>query len=426
MLSDLALRFRRVTASGTYVPQIDGLRFLAIMPVLFFHAGLRGARISPDPAANEALMTAWLPAGGVGVSLFFFISGYIIAYPFLIDRAPALGHFYTRRLMRLEPPYFIVMIGCFLLLSLYTPSSAPNFDYTPVPLWQSLLASLTYTHGIVFGQNPKLNPPAWSLEIEMQFYLVAPFLIWAYLRIRRRTTRLWVGAATCVAGLLLGETIRHYVGQYQSLYHTILAQSYCFILGVLICDHSVKTQPFLRPARRNYDYGLLCGLIGLLLTGVFEPRINGLGLADPAAGTLYGSLNAGVRAISICLIFFGAARGARGRAVLANPWLTLIGGACYSIYLVHLPVSHAAAEIVKRVMRPDSLLSAAAVCWIILIPLSIAIGLLFYVLVERPCMRPDWPANLAGCVKRLVSGVRRRVTHGSSRITIDPGAPVVK
>ena len=75
VLSDLPRRLGRVTSGGTYVPQIDGLRFLAIMPVLLFHAGLRGARISPDPVLNEALLSAWLPMGGLGVSLFFFISG---------------------------------------------------------------------------------------------------------------------------------------------------------------------------------------------------------------------------------------------------------------------------------------------------------------------------------------------------------------
>src|SRR5215470_3611838 len=95
--SDLPRRLGRVTSRGDYVPQIDGLRFLAILPVLFYHAGLRGARISPDPTVNEALMSAWLPMGGLGVSLFFFISGYIIAYPFLSGRAPRLADFYKRR-----------------------------------------------------------------------------------------------------------------------------------------------------------------------------------------------------------------------------------------------------------------------------------------------------------------------------------------
>ena len=169
-LSELPRRIGRVTSSGSYVPEIDGLRFLAIMPVLFFHAGLRGARISSDPVANEAMLSAWLPMGGLGVSLFFFISGYIISYPFLSNRAPQLSHFYKRRLLRLEPPYIVAMLGCFLVLSLYTPSRAPNFDFTQAPLWQSLVASLTYTHGLIFGQSPKLNPPAWSLEREMQFY----------------------------------------------------------------------------------------------------------------------------------------------------------------------------------------------------------------------------------------------------------------
>lgn len=154
VLSDLPRRLGRMTSSGAYVPQIDGLRFLAILPVLFFHAGLRAARITPDPTLNETLMSAWLPMGGVGVSLFFFISGYIIAYPFLSNRAPRLADFYKRRLLRLEPPYIIAMLGCLLILSQYTSTRAPNFDFTEAPLWQSLLASLTYTHGIISPRRP--------------------------------------------------------------------------------------------------------------------------------------------------------------------------------------------------------------------------------------------------------------------------------
>src|SRR5258708_25991447 len=107
VFSDLPRRLGRLTSSGAYVPQIDGLRFLAILPVLFFHAGLRAARITPDPTVNEALMSAWLPMGGVGVSLFFFISGYIIAYPFLSNRPPRFADFYKRRLLRLGTPCLI-------------------------------------------------------------------------------------------------------------------------------------------------------------------------------------------------------------------------------------------------------------------------------------------------------------------------------
>ena len=157
-ISRLPAKISRVTTSTTYVPQIDGLRFLAILPVVFYHAGTRGERFYQQPTGAEAAVAQYLPHGSLGVSLFFFISGYIIAYPFLAGRAPSLKLFFLRRITRLEPPYIIVMLGCFAVLSLgFAPVAAPNFYLTEAPLWQSLTASLTYSHSLVFGEHPRLK-----------------------------------------------------------------------------------------------------------------------------------------------------------------------------------------------------------------------------------------------------------------------------
>lgn len=124
---------RRPTASTTYVPQIDGLRFLALVPVLVWHAGLRGERFYVAQAgatlAVSEKISYWLPHGHIGVFIFFFISGYIIAYPFLAGCAPRLSSFYKRRLYRLEPPYLLAMCLSFVALYVvgYKPEQAPSF-----------------------------------------------------------------------------------------------------------------------------------------------------------------------------------------------------------------------------------------------------------------------------------------------------------
>ncbi|MGP9814534.1 acyltransferase family protein [Rhodopseudomonas sp. NSM] len=407
LLSDLPQRLRRVTSGGAYVPQIDGLRFLSVMPILFFHSGLRAGRMSPDPAAGEALITAWFPFAGFAVTLFFFISGYIIAYPFLAGRPPKLSHFYKRRLLRLEPPYFVVMIGCFVILSLYTPASAPNFTFTEAPLWQSLAASLTYSHGLIFGQSPRLNPPAWTLEREVQFYMMAPFLIMAYLSIKNRTLRLWFGGCALLALIVLGETLRHQLPFEHPARHTLFGESYGFILGVLVCDYSVAVRPFEQIPRRRYDVMLVVGYIGMMLTGTVELRNIQLGYSEPTLAIALGSLNAFARASCIFLVFLGAARGTTSRVLLASPWVALIGGACYSIYLLHLPLMHAMASVLERYLHPDSLLVATALCWAVLVPACIGIGLIFYALIERPCMRANWPSELASAARRLWASALR-------------------
>jgi peptidoglycan/LPS O-acetylase OafA/YrhL len=391
VLSDLARRFGRITAGRSYVPQIDGLRLLSLLAILVFHAALQGVRNSADPAAGEHLLYTRLPAGYFAVQLFFFISGYIISYPFLVNRPPSLGKFYKRRLLRLEPPYIVAMLGCYLILTQYTPApiNAPNFSFTTAPLWQSLLASLTYTHSLIFGEHPKLNPPTWTLEREIQFYLLAPFLVRAYLLVKRRDVRLYLGGVLCLILIIVGHVIEASFAWENPIRHTLLADSYGFALGILACDYFVAAQPFAQPAQRRYDLCLVAGYIGLIATGLFEYKVS-------LPGAIVNTI---VRAICILLVFIGAARGPMSRAFLSMPWITLIGGACYSIYLVHLPLMHAGAQIIAPLLRPTSPAVAMAICWGVLIPFSIAGGMIFYACIERPCMRHDWPRDLFQATK---------------------------
>lgn len=383
-IRSLPTRLSRVTASSTYVPQIDGLRFLAILPVLIYHAAARGERFYPDPSSAEVVLVQYLPHGSLGVSLFFFISGYIIAYPFLSGRAPALKHFFLRRLTRLEPPYIVVMLGCFAVLSLgVTPVSAPNFYFTEGPLWQSLVASLTYSHSLVLGEHPRLNPPTWSLEREVQFYILAPLILFAYGKIRAHSVRIAVGLALTVVLLVLGEFISHHLDRTGFVRNTLLAESYGFMLGIVACDYSVRKNAFAMPPKAIFDIGFVIGLVGILFTGAVQFHV-------PFPFVMANSL---FRAICMLLLFMAAARGTWSKAFLGLPWVALIGGACYSIYLVHVPLIHAGAQMLSKFVVFHSLAEAWLTSWLVLVPATLIGGMVFYALVERPCMDPRWPAK---------------------------------
>jgi peptidoglycan/LPS O-acetylase OafA/YrhL len=379
-------RFGRITASGQYTPQIDGLRFLAIAPVLLWHSGLRGFRLLTDPTTADSAAMAWLPHGHVGVDLFFFISGFIIAYPFLIGRAPTAAKFFKRRLLRLEPPYILVMLGCFALLSFsgLKPTASPSFYRTEAPLWQSLVASIFYMHGLIFNAPPRLNPPAWSLEIEIQFYILSPVILWLYTRATAGAGRRAVLFGAAVLSLLGGQLLLQTFGYESALRWTLLTHAYPFLLGILVCDWSQEHRPFEQKTTPWADLGLLAGVVMLLVSGVVEEtRRLDLALIKDVA-----------RAGAIILIFWGASMGSHGRKILGNGWLALIGGACYSIYLVHVPVMQAVAEILHRVWTPSSLMVAMPVAFVVMGLAGVVAGLIFYVLIERPCTLPDWPSKL--------------------------------
>src|SRR6266700_536187 len=112
--------FSRVTSSGVVIPEIDGLRCVAILWVLGFHIDgeyikVMGARFPGQiqGSAFHGLLVTW----DFGVQLFFVISGFILGLPFVRHHwngspKPRLGQYYLRRVTRIEPPYVINLILC--------------------------------------------------------------------------------------------------------------------------------------------------------------------------------------------------------------------------------------------------------------------------------------------------------------------------
>ncbi len=382
-LASLPERFGRITASGTYVPQIDGLRFLAIIQVVIFHAALRGGRAVGAGLSGADSALAFFPNGAAGVELFFFISGYIISYPFLSGRAPSLKKFFRRRLLRLEPPYMIIIVFSFVFLSVtsYAPTDAVSFNKSSASLGESFAASILYLNGIIFHAPPRLNPPLWSLEVEIQFYILAPFILKLYMLVKDLPKRITIGLIFVLAGIYVQAVLTP-----NAAWHYILpANCYAFFLGIVASDLAISKDPFKMANGAVYDFLLIIGLALFLTSSSLVYAFDQFSLAG---------LNILARAVGIWLIYAGASRGIVGRSIFGYRWLTLIGGACYSIYLTHIPVLQLTSAILFRVIKPTSLPEAVLIAICVLVPASAISGFIYYLVVERPCMRMDWPQRL--------------------------------
>ena len=187
-------RFSRRTSGGRWIPEVDGLRFLAIALVLADHVavmlGLAAHRsVVEAPFGSASLPTGLDPLttifrqGAVGVQVFFMVSGFVLALPFIRSRSGGdpvdLRRYLRRRVTRIEPPYLVVMV---LLLV------GASLAGTHVGLGH-VAASLAYLHGAYYGTASPLNSVAWSLEIEVQFYLLVPALALLLCIGRRRMRR---------------------------------------------------------------------------------------------------------------------------------------------------------------------------------------------------------------------------------------------
>jgi peptidoglycan/LPS O-acetylase OafA/YrhL len=155
-----------------YRPEIDGLRALAVVPVILFHAGL--------PIFS---------GGYIGVDVFFVISGYLITTIILTEIMAgnfSLAHFYERRARRILPALFLVMAVCIPFAWIWlSPSDMKGFSKSlrDVPLFLSNF--LFYRESGYFDIDAELKPllHTWSLAVEEQYYIGFPLMliaIWKY------------------------------------------------------------------------------------------------------------------------------------------------------------------------------------------------------------------------------------------------------
>lgn len=297
-----------------YRKEIDGLRALAILGVIFFHLGFQ----SP--------LSSYL-----GVDVFFVISGFLISgilYHSISNGTFSFFDFWFRRVKRLFPCFVCVSLGTSLFASTILLSSEWN------ALSKQIVASTFFvsnhltllTIGNYWGQLAETTPflHFWSLSIEEQFYLLFPALLLVSSRVLRSARQF-------------------------AIFFSFLAISSLFTAYFL--NPKYPTQCFYLLPTRAWE--LLLGVISFFLREQLKPRISlrswwlpSLGfsiiiLAFHASNSASGySLKLGLAtciATSLCCIFEPSSKSAIG-FLLTNGLSTLIGRLSYSLYLWHWPV----------------------------------------------------------------------------------------
>lgn len=358
--------FKRRTRSGNYLPELDGLRFVAILLVVLFHSYVY---FYPKPyptdysdVSGAKWVSYFFAQGWFGVQVFFIISGFIITLPFAshwIKRThkPRLKNYLLRRFIRIEIPYFIALLLGFAIL--------PHISsYSYGELLPRLGASTIYAHSLFYGGelNPIL-PPAWTLEIEVQFYLLAPLLALIF-RISSTTIRrvllFSLSFASAQLPLLYTGTALHWLD------YTLIANLPYFLLGMLMTElHLTRsTEP-----SKLYDLAAVPLWLALPLL-----------LHTPSVHLLVPAL--------LALTMWMSMHGKIMKRLLSRPWIAALGGMCYSIYLFH----GAILEIIKTQIVDRLIHSSVGHTWVNLAPLVLTVTLVFlsapliYLIIEKPFM----------------------------------------
>ncbi len=370
----LLVRLSRETTSGRFIPQMDGLRFVAIAMVIIFHLNgylLAKSSLHRLGSSSESDWLAQIAMVGFrGVELFFVISGFILALPFaarhLNNAAPVnLRKYYLRRLTRLEPPYFVTVLLLFVVaLWIQGKSALATFPH--------LAASLFYLHNLTYGFPSPAIGVAWSLEIEVQFYVLVPLLALLF-AIRDRWLRRGF-LVTLIVGILSAQSL--FLPPSGRLSLSIPAYLQFFMIGFLLADIFLADWQEAPQTNVYWDVVAIAGW----------PLLFFVLRKDVLTHWLFPFL--------VFLLYCTAFRGSWSRRVLATPWLTVIGGTCYSIYLIHYEVMSAVGRFTKGIAE-DWPYWAYFLIQLGLIGTAIVLVCgLYFVLLEKPCMSHDWPQRV--------------------------------
>ncbi len=344
-------------------PGLDLLRALAIVLVVFYHAGIYGFALPYD----------WHRFGWIGVDLFFVLSGYLIAGQFLAPLAGGkqldFARFFWRRALRILPAYVVILAVYFFRPSLR------EFPEIP-PLWKFLgfVQNIDLRGGTAFSH-------AWSLCVEGQFYLFLPFLL--VMIVPRRHAGLILACGVVGGGLVLrvalayshpGETGVSFGAFQKLIYYPTWTRLDPLVFGVGLAAIEQFRQPWwlwLQDAARwLWAPGLAAIVYGLSLAET--------DLTIAACVWQFPLIALGMATLLVCAV---SPRLPLRRLPL--PGAAFVASIAYSVYLSHKLVIHAVTQLCAGRNIP---LTSAIGIGLNLLLIFLGGALLFFA-VERPFLQ---------------------------------------
>lgn len=333
-----------------YRPDIDGLRAIAVMAVILFHAGL-----------------TQFSGGFVGVDVFFVISGFLITTILIKDQERggiSISKFYQRRAKRIMPVLFVVILATLPVTWMFLPPPELKSYFS------SIAATATFSSNILFWYESgywdtatSLKPliHTWSLAVEEQYYIVFPLLVMAAWRLGRA----WFTAiilALVAASLWFAE---HYLTTDPMMsFYMLPSRAWELLVGSITALYLLRrTTPISSgPLNQVLSLAGLGMIVYAILTYTEQTPFPGINAALPVIGTALIIAATGPRT----LVGF----------ILGSKPFVLIGLISYSAYLWHQPI------LAVFKLRGFGEVSTAGS--ILAIALTLGLSVLSYRFVEKP------------------------------------------
>jgi peptidoglycan/LPS O-acetylase OafA/YrhL len=316
-----------MATSDRRIPELDGLRGIAILLVLSWH--FTGMLADPGQGAVQYLAWHFLIFGQSGVDLFFVLSGFLIV-GILIDNRDSPNYFktfYARRMLRILPAYLILVAGFWLCVVTLDGRLAYYFD-RQLPLWSLLTFTQNWVMASLNGFGSMSIGATWSLAIEEQFYLFAPALILWLPRRWLPKALIAIGATSIVAR---SACFYFYPDNFTAPYvGTIFRLDGLCAGGLIALAYRDKAIWAAIQARRTLLLGAFCALIAMIPFYTWFLRSS---FALPVLFHFGHGYLALLYSVSLMGILIGS--GSSAMAWLRAKSLGAIGVISYSLYLFH-------------------------------------------------------------------------------------------
>lgn len=371
---------------------LDGLRALAALSVLAYHACLSGGLVhTPFGLATHSYWYYLV----TGVELFFVLSGFLLFLPYaraMLHGAPlpSARRFYQRRALRILPAYLVCLaIIAFLPTSVHrTPLSVGN-----------LVAHLLFIHDMFPQYNQDLEGPFWTLAVEVQFYLILPLLAAGIARVVGKTRSRWRLIFCLVAIMAFAVLLRKADGLATGLVSSYSLHGWSISSVALV--FILLTYGMQGKFIEIFAIGMLCGVIYIITIedhALSQRAVRWLGAGitvaaiavivfvaiphDHLAEVMFYPGSTRGWAPSIYPLIMGGAYGGLVlgtllfggvlRAIFEFRPLRFVGLISFSLYLWHQPIINRRIPMLSQLPLPLSILAAFVVAYV------------SYQLVERP------------------------------------------